>query len=453
MNLTYSQLLKGNRDFRNLFWGQTVSELGNWFNFIAALGLVRVVSDASPAAAGILFVCRLLPFAFFSPIAGTFVDRFSRRQVMIWSDLIRVGVALMFLLVSSAENLWLAYLATILLSLVGAFFEGAKNATTPNLTGKDGLLAGTALMFSSRFLLMAIGSALGGWAAAIFGYKVAFLINAVSFAISAFSVWLIPEAATRESADGEKRRNGEKEILESPALAGALPVAENKIDSNRASFISELKEGFRYTVQNHFALTILIMNIIWATGGGAINVIFERMGGIVFAERENWNPDLAVAFLWTASGFGLFLGMMIAHRVSGYLDRRNSHSSFIVWTLIVHGILFAAAGFMPTLSLFMFFCFVSRAIVGVEYAVQETMFQRSLPDYIRGRISTLDRGAEMTIFGLSSYFSSELMYYISPQMLTVISGVLSASAGVLWFVRMRSRENTTYRQEEILSDG
>ena len=203
MNLSYAQLLKGNRNFRNLLWGQVVSELGNWFNFIAGLGLVRLVSDASPAAAGILFACRLLPFAVFSPIAGTFVDRFSRRQVMIWSDISRVLVALAFLLVTNAENLWIAYAATILISVIGAFFEAGKNAATPNLTGKDGLLAGTALMFSSRFLLMAVGSALGGWAAAIFGYKIAFIINAASFAISAYSVWLIPEEATREENNYE----------------------------------------------------------------------------------------------------------------------------------------------------------------------------------------------------------------------------------------------------------
>jgi MFS family permease len=436
MNLTYWQLIRGNRNFRNLLWGQFISELGNWFNFIAGLGLVRVVSDASPRAAGILFAARLLPFAFLSPIAGTFVDRFSRRTVMIVSDLMRVFVALMFLFVSDAENLWIAYLATALLSTCGAFFDGAKNATTPNLTGREGLLAGTALIFSTRFLLMAIGSALGGWAAAVFGYKVAFLINAASFLASAFSVWLIPEEATREEENYE------------------LPITNYETNrEKRASFLTELKEGFRYTIQNHFALTILLMNIIWATGGGAINVIFERMGGIVFAERENWNPDIAVAFLWTASGFGLFLGMMIAHRVSIYLDRRNLNSPFIVWTLIVHGVLFAIAGFMPSLWLFMIFCFVSRAIVGVEYAVQETMFQRSLPDYIRGRISTLDRGAEMTVFGLSSYFSSGMMFYISPQTLTVISGILSASAGVLWFLRTRRANINLHAREEILSDA
>ncbi len=426
-NLTYLQLMRGNRNFRNLLWGQVVSELGNWFNFIAGLGLVRLVSDASPAAAGILFVCRLLPFALFSPIAGTFVDRFSRRQVMIFSDLIRVLIALMFLFVTNESNLWIAYFATVLLSTFGAFFEGAKNAATPNLTGKEGLLAGTALMFSSRFLLMAIGSALGGWAAAIFGYKVAFLINAASFAISAYSVWLIPEDAVKEKFSDEAR---EKE-----------------------SFFSELKEGFRYTTHNHFALTILIMNVIWATGGGAINVVFERMGGIVFAQKEFLNPDLAVALLWTASGFGLSLGMLIAHRVSTFLDLKNLNKSFIGWTLIIHGVLFAVAGFAPTLWLFMVFTFISRAIVGVEYAVQETMFQRSLPDYIRGRISTLDRGAEITMFSLSSYVASLAMYRITPESLTIISGLLSASSGVIWFLRMKRGKDFNWQNAQILTDA
>lgn len=412
-SLTYGQLLTRNRNFRNLLWGQVISELGNWFNFIAGLGLVRLVSDASPTAAGIFFVCRLLPFALSSPIAGTFVDRFSRRQVMIATDLLRVAVALMFLFVTSAEDLWIAYLATILLSTFGAFFDGAKNAATPNLTGKEGLLAGTALMFSSRFLLMAIGAAIGGWAAAIFGYKVAFIINAASFLVSAYTVWLIPDEATRDRETAE-RIGGRK---------------------SRESFLTEMREGLRYTVKNHFALTILIMNVIWATGGGAVNIIFERFGGVYFAGKEGWNPDLAVAILWTATGLGLTIGMLVAHRTSIYLDRKNRHSSFIGWALLVHGVIFSIGGLAPTLWIFAVFAFVSRAIVGVEYAVQETLFQRSLPDYIRGRISTLDRGAELTVFGLSSYFASEAMYYISPQTLTIISGILSAGAGVVWFIR------------------
>lgn len=417
-SLTYGELIRGNRNFRNLLAGQFISELGNWFNFIAGLGLVRVVSEASPLAAGVFFICRLLPFALVSPFAGTFVDRFSRRRVMIATDLARVVVALSFLLVTSAEDLWIAYLATILLSTFGAFFDGAKNAATPNLTGKEGLLAGTALMFSTRFLLMAIGSALGGLASAVFGYEVAFVINAASFLVSAYTIWLIPEEAMREEETAERMTDRAK----------------------RASFMKELREGVHYALTNRFALTILLMNVIWAVGGGAINVIFERVGGIYFAEIEGRNPDIAVAMLWTAGGLGLTLGMLLAHRTSVILDRKNAHGWFIGWSLIVHGLIFALAGFMPTLLLFALLTFVSRAIVGVEYAIQETLFQRSLPDYIRGRISTLDRGAELTVFGIFSYVSGVAMLYISPMALTVLSGLFSACAGVVWFARHRGED-------------
>lgn len=432
-SLTYGELIRGNRNFRNLLAGQFISELGNWFNFIAGLGLVRLVSDASPTAAGLFFVARLLPFALASPIAGTFVDRFSRRQVMIATDFARFAIALSFLLVNDASDLWIAYVATILLHTTGAFFDGAKNAAAPNLTGKEGLLAGTALLFSTRFLLMAVGSALGGWAAAVFGYEIAFIINAVSFLISAYTVWLIPEEATRDDETGAKMSTMRFRRRQTPPSEQPNFVAPDP----RASFLTELREGLSYAVKNHFAMTILTMNMIWATGGGFINVIFERIGGVYFAGTEGWNPDVAVALLWTATGFGLTVGMLVAHRTSTFLDRKGWNHGFIGWTLIAHGVLFAVGGFMPTLLSFSIVAFVSRAIVGVEYAVQETMFQRSLPDYIRGRLSTLERGAELTVFGISSYVSSGLMYYITPQTLTIFSGLLSALAGVVWFIRER----------------
>ncbi|MBK7392753.1 MAG: MFS transporter [Chloracidobacterium sp.] len=287
-SLTYGQLIRGNRNFRNLLAGQFISELGNWFNFIAGLGLVRLVSDASPTAAGLFFVARLLPFALASPIAGTFVDRFSRRQVMIATDLARALIALSFLLVTSPENLWIAYLATVLLHTLGAFFDGAKNAAAPNLVGKEGLLAATALLFSTRFLLMAVGSALGGWASAVFGYEVAFIINAASFLASAYTVWLIPEEATRDEETGARMNSMRFRRKQTPPSEQPNFVAPVE---PRDSFLTELREGFKYAKNTHFALTILVMNVIWATGGGAINIIFERLGGVHYAEAYGPRPD------------------------------------------------------------------------------------------------------------------------------------------------------------------
>src|SRR5229473_3928523 len=64
-SLTYMQLLRRNRSFRRLWSGQVISELGNWFNFIAALGLVRVISKAAPEVTTILLISRLVPFSLF----------------------------------------------------------------------------------------------------------------------------------------------------------------------------------------------------------------------------------------------------------------------------------------------------------------------------------------------------------------------------------------------------
>ena len=174
-SLTYLQLLRSNRSFRRLWWGQVISELGNWFNFIAGLGLVRVISNGDPEVTTIMLLARLVPFTLFAPLAGAFVDRWSRRMVMIVSDIARVAVALGFLLVRTPDDLWIAYVCTALLSFFGAFFEAAKNAAVPNITGERDLLAGNALMFSSRFLLMSFGAALGGWTAATVGYQAAFI--------------------------------------------------------------------------------------------------------------------------------------------------------------------------------------------------------------------------------------------------------------------------------------
>jgi hypothetical protein len=298
---------------------------------------------------------------------------------------------------------------------------------------------------------MAVGSALGGWASAEFGYQVAFVINAASFLVSAYTVWLIPEEATRNRDLGSTDVSSQvlvglpenplveiaSERTTPSAQSRGLPSFVRRGASERPSFLTELKEGLRYSWHNHFALTILIMNMIWATGGGSINIVFERIGGVRFAGSEGWNPDIAVAILWTATGLGLTAGMLIAHRTSAMLDRRGWNHGFIGWTLILHGVLFSIAGVMPTLMLWVVFVLLSRLVVGVEYAVQETAFQRSLPDYIRGRISTLDRGAELTVFGISSYVAAEAMRFMTPETLTIISGVLSALAGVVWFARER----------------
>ncbi len=446
-SLTYIQLLRSNRSFRRLWWGQVISELGNWFNFIAGLGLVRLVSKGDAAATTIVLLARLVPFTLFAPLAGAFVDRWSRRTVMIISDLARVAVALGFLFVHRPEDLWIAYLCTALLSFFGAFFEAAKNAAVPNITGERDLLAGNALMFSSRFLLMSFGAALGGWTAATVGYKAAFVVNAVSFLGSAFSVWLIPEQETKQLAL-EKDRD---------STAGLVDGSATRED--KRSYWSDIREGWSYIISHAPVATILLINVLWATGGGAVNLVSDRLGGIVFAGERGISGDSAVAALYFASGLGLFIGMMIARRVGSYFEFHGRTVGFIGSGLLIQGFLFALIGVMPTLWLACLFLFLSRIMIGAEFAVQETLLMRLVPDNLRGRVGTSDRATELLIWSLSTTMAGWSLRAITPRTLTVICGLLSASSGIVWLilfasgkVRLPSRLNQRRltRSEDVL---
>ena len=417
-SLTYMQLLRRNRSFRRLWIGQVISELGNWFNFIAALGLVRVVSNAAPEVTTTILICRLVPFTVFSPLAGAFVDRWSRRTVMIVTDVLRFIVAFGFLLVRRPQDLWIAYLCTALLSFFSTYFEAAKNAAVPNITGERDLLAGNALMFSSRFLLMSLGAALGGWTSSTIGYELAFVINALSFLVSAYSVWLVPDEETRQ-----------------PATA----VIEEKKRTLYGGYWTDIREGWSYIINHAPVATILLVNIVWATGGGAISLILDRLGAFVFVGQHGINADSAIGVLYFANGLGLFVGMMIARRVGIYFEAKRRTIAYIGWSLCVQGIFFALMGLMPSLWLASLMLFISRVLLGAEFAVQETLLMRLVPDHLRGRVSTTDRAGEMLIWSLSTVVAGWSLYEITSRTLTVVAGLLSGIAGLLWLILFVTR--------------
>jgi MFS family permease len=412
---TYLQLLRRNRSFRRLWWGQVISELGNWFNFIAGLGLVRVISHGDAAVTTVLLLSRMVPFTLFAPLAGAFADRWSRRTVMIVSDLARVLIAMGFLLVRRPEDLWIAYLCTALLSLFHSFFEAAKNAAMPNITGERDLLPGNALMFSSRFLLMSVGAALGGWTAATVGYRAAFVVNAVSFFGSTLSVWLIPEHETKE-----------------------LASLSSDQDVKKRSYWSDIREGWSYIVNHAPVAAILLINVLWASGGGSMNLIMDRLGGIVFAGQHGISGDSAVAALYCAGGLGLFLGMMLARRVGHHFELLGKTAGFIGWGLLLQGFLFALIGVMPNLWFACFFLFVGRIILGAEFGVQDALLMRLAPDKLRGRVITTDRATEFLTWSFSTTVAGWSLRGITPRTLTIISGLLSSVSGAVWLVLFAS---------------
>ncbi|MBK7897130.1 MAG: MFS transporter [Anaerolineaceae bacterium] len=94
----YISLLRNNANYRNLWLGNVVSQLGDWFNLIAAAELITEMSN-SGVAISYLFLARFLPLFMFSPLAGVLADRYNRRHLMVISDVLRAVIVLGFLIV------------------------------------------------------------------------------------------------------------------------------------------------------------------------------------------------------------------------------------------------------------------------------------------------------------------------------------------------------------------
>jgi len=404
-----------------LWFGQVISELGTWFSFIAELGLVQLYSGSPWMTTGLL-VSRLLPVLIFAPLAGVACDRMDRRRIMLLADLARAIIALGYLTVGFGAPIWVAILCSGLTSSASTFFDAAKNASIANMVTRREMLTANVLMFSTRFLQLTLGAALGGITAAKFGYNAAFVINSISFVASAVFIWLIPTAAMRQ-----KKVDGPELVPDQ-----ALKVETENVVANR--FLTDVREGLAFIWRTPFVRGIVMVNVGWALGGGMNNLIFDRIARHEFVNGLGDRGDWSLAALTTAAGAGLFIGMGLARRAGAWASDEKRAGNFIGWSLLIHGLFFAAAGLMPSLFPFAVCIAASRLILGAEFGVQETLMMRMLPDSYRGRVFTTDRALELSTMMFSMLVAGTLLKWFSPRTMVIVSGLLSASPGLVWLL-------------------
>src|SRR5713101_5146821 len=183
----YAELLRGNRSFRLLWLGQVVSQLGDWFDTIAVYTIALRLTGSSRSVA-LIMVARFLPSVVMGPLSGVVADRFSRRSIMITSDLIRAIVVLGFLFVRRPDQMWLIYVLTVIQLAFSTFFEPAKTAAIPSIVSDRELLAANAISSVTWSAMLTLGAAIGGFVAGWFGTDAAFVLDSLSFVASALLI-------------------------------------------------------------------------------------------------------------------------------------------------------------------------------------------------------------------------------------------------------------------------
>lgn len=428
----YLNLLKRNRNFRYLWWGNVISLLGDWFNLIASAALVTELTS-SGVAISYLFLVRFLPQFLFSPIAGVIADRYDRRQIMILADLLRAVTVLGFLLIQTAGQLWLFYVLTAAQFVLSALFVPARSAALANIVEQKDLVTANALDSFTWSTMFALGAFLGGVIATFFGNQTAFVMDASTFVLSA---WLISRIV--------------------------LPKRERTTASASGGGWLEFKDGIRYLWHFPFLLGISFVKAAGSFVWGAINVLEVSFADLVYplsgTAFTRWlsienGGTATLGLIYVASGLGTGLGPLLMRRWLGDARKRLMLGISIGFFLTATGIL--ALGLVKTLPSFLFATFIRTFGTGTIWVFSAVLLQIMVPDRMKGRVFGFEFAALTLTESISvlaaGYFQDAFAW--SLVRITFIFGWLGVAVFVIWLIFFLSTRKRLVKDEESRSEN
>lgn len=404
----YIDLLRRNRSFRQLWLGQVVSQMGDWFDTIALYTIILKLTG-SGRDVGLLLVARFVPSFFFGPISGVIADRFSRQRIMIVSDILRAVVVLGFLFVRRPDQLWIIYVLTVFQLGLSTFFEPAKTAAIPSIVEDRELVAANAISSVTWSAMLTIGAALGGFITGLFGTDVAFVLDAATYLLS---------AALIASIRVPKRKKRERQ----------------KVSLGRLLGITETIEGIKYVKDRPRVLAALLVKPAWGIGGGILTLL------AVFGERIfPVGKDAAggIGVLFAARGIGTAVGPIVARRISGEGNRRMQASIGIAF--LIAGLFYMLFGSATGFIFALVFLGIAHCGGSILWVFSTVILQRTVVDNFRGRVFAAELALVTLAMAASNYVTGELLdrFRISPRIVTVAIGMFFVLPGVTWFITQR----------------
>jgi len=406
---SYLRLLRENRNFRHLWLAQIVSEIGDWFYTLAIYSLLLQLTGHASSVA-LALVLQVLPQTFIGPTAGVVNDRISRKRVMIAADVVRAVIVLSMLLVRSREMVWLVYPLLLLETLMAAFFEPARSSVIPNITKREDVIVANTLGSTTWSLNLVLGATLGGIVAALLGRDAVFVLNALSFLLSAFLITGMRFAEPHAEAAGPLRAS---ELFDySPVL-----------------------EGIRYVRSQ----PTLLATVFAKAGNLVIGpswVLFTVMGQKYFPVRwHNLDPQrgamLGMSMLLGARGLGALIGPLLSAPWAGHQDRRLS--SGILYGYLVTALGYALIGKSGNVWVACLWAAVAHCGGATVWVFSTTLLQLNTDDRFRGRVFSADLGLCMLTIALGAYVTGFLLDTgISARTLVTATGLVMLIPTALW---------------------
>lgn len=376
------------RPYRLLWYGQIVSIAGSQMQVWAIFWHIRNLTDL-PIALGGVGAARILPIIIFSLIGGAVADSANRRALMFITQTIMAlsALALAVLTFSDQIALWQIYALTAIQATAGAFDAPARQSLVPNLVPARDLSNAFSMSSIATQTGSIIGPALSGLVIAYFGQGYTYLFNAISYGA----------------------------VLAALVLMGQIP--QQKIQNGyRPVSLPAIREGIQFIVSHPIILSTMLIDF-FATFFSSANTLMP-----IFARDILQVGEVEYGWLSAAQSIGAVTAATILSQVASI--RRQG--PIFLGSVVIFGLATIAFGMSRSLiTAFLALIFIGAAD-SVSTIIRNTIRQLQTPDYIRGRMTSVNQ-----IFFMGGPQLGEIEAGVVAQLLGAPFAVVSGGIGCL----------------------
>ncbi len=391
------------RDYRYLFAGQVVSDIGDGITLLLVLLVINELTG-STAALAMMAIAEAVPAFTVGLAAGVYVDRWDRRRIMMGADLLRAVIVIAFAFVQTAALVPLLYVLGFTQASVSTFFRPARGALLPHIVPAAGLPAANSLAQGSQVIGSLIGAGIAGVLFGVFGSGMAgFAIDAATFLVSFALISRITPSAGRITGEAH-------------AIARSSSV--------RAGIL----EGLRIVRGSRVLAGIVLAAGVSMLGLGAVNVLFVPL--LV--------NDLQVSATWMAGiELAQTVGMLAAAGAVTMLVRRMAPTTIVTVALAGIGVCIGVMAGVGAVWQVMLILLAVGLLVTPLQAMLQTMVQTSAGDATRGRVVSVLQASMSTASVASMAVGGILGDLIGIRLVFLAAGILVALAAGVSFLMFR----------------
>jgi DHA3 family macrolide efflux protein-like MFS transporter len=399
-----------NSSFSALWTGQLISMFGDRVHQIALAFLVLGLTNSLVAVA-FVFVAASLPNLLLSPVAGTLVDRWNQRDVLIVSDLLRAA-AVLVIPIAAVTNVLFVYPLVFLITSISIFFRPARVAVLPRIVSRDELLTANSAMWTGETLADVVGYPLAGIFVAFLGPAIAlaFWIDAATYAASAILIASMAIPALKRPSKASATR-GTAGADEGPTASGV---------------IAEMREGFRFLRGDPVLFANTIQAAFAQLAIGSLLALLPTFVQDVLGPLTNIDPEAGYAFLETAIGAGNLIGGFVIGLIGMRLAKGLAvNAGYVLSGLAI--VMFALSGnFAADLGILF-----AGGIANMIFVIpSQTLFQERTPAELIGRVVSFRFAFVFGSLTLAMAVSGLLGQVIGMVAVLVIGGVVTIAAGL-----------------------